>query len=40
MSKDFAPSVNDVMTGVGLLQRSAPKTMKAFGAFLTHRNTI
>ena len=32
MSKDFAGIAHDVMTGVGLLQRSAPDAMKAFGA--------
>src|SRR5674476_390342 len=32
MSKDFAQIANDVITGVGLLQRGTPDTMKAFGA--------
>ena len=35
MSKDFAQIANDVMTGVGLLQRGAPDTMKAFGSLST-----
>ena len=32
MSKDFAEIAHDVIAGVGLLQRGAPDTMKAFGA--------
>ena len=32
MSKDFAETAHDVMTGIGLLQRGAPDAMKAFGA--------
>lgn len=35
MSKDFAQIATDVITGVGLLQRGAPETMKAFGALST-----
>ena len=35
MSKDFAEVAHDVITGVGLLQRGAPETMKAFGALST-----
>ena len=35
MSKDFAQIANDVIAGVGLLQRSAPDTMKAFGSLST-----
>jgi len=35
MSKDYAQIAHDVMTGVGLLQRGAPETMKAFGALST-----
>ena len=35
MSKDFAEIAHDVITGVGLLQRGAPDTMKAFGALST-----
>lgn len=35
MSKDFAEIAQDVITGVGLLQRGAPDTMKAFGALST-----
>ncbi len=35
MSKDFAEVAHDVITGVGLLQRGAPDTMKAFGALST-----
>ena len=34
MSKDFAQIANDVITGVGLLQRGTPDAMKAFwGSF-------
>ena len=33
MSKDFAEIAHDVIAGVGLLQRDAPITMKAFGTF-------
>jgi AhpD family alkylhydroperoxidase len=32
MSKDFKQIAGDVMTGVGLLQRGSPDTMKAFAA--------
>ena len=32
MSKDFVQLANDVMSGVGLLQKGEPNTMKAFGA--------
>ena len=32
MTKDFAEIAHEVVTGVGLLQRGAPDTMKAFGA--------
>lgn len=32
MSKDFVQIANDVMSGVGLLQKAEPNTMKAFGA--------
>ena len=32
MSKDFVQIANDVMTGVGLLQKGEPNTMKAFAA--------
>ena len=32
MSKDFTGIAQDVVTGVGLLQRGAPDTMKAFGS--------
>lgn len=32
MNKDFAQVASDVVGGVGLLQRGAPDTMKAFGA--------
>jgi AhpD family alkylhydroperoxidase len=32
MSKDFAEVAHDVTAGVGVLQRGAPDTMKAFGA--------
>src|ERR1035437_3331367 len=35
MSKGLAPCTNDVITGVGLLQRGTPDTMKAFGALST-----
>lgn len=35
MSKDFAEITHDVIAGVGLLQRGAPDTMKAFGAIST-----
>ena len=35
MSKDFAEIAHDVITGVGLLQRGSPDTMKAFGALST-----
>lgn len=35
MSKDFTDIAHDVVTGVGLLQRSLPDTMKAFGALST-----
>jgi AhpD family alkylhydroperoxidase len=35
MSKDFAEIARDVVTGVGLLQRGAPDTMKAFGTLAT-----
>ena len=35
MSKDFAEIAHDVVTGVGLLQRGVPDTMKAFGALST-----
>lgn len=35
MSRDFAAISHDVITGVGLLQRGAPDTMKAFGALST-----
>jgi alkylhydroperoxidase/carboxymuconolactone decarboxylase family protein YurZ len=35
MSKDFAEIAHDVVAGVGLLQRGAPDTMKAFGSFST-----
>ena len=35
MSKDFAEIAHDVITGVGLLQRGMPDTMKAFGALST-----
>lgn len=35
MSKDFAEISHDVVAGVGLLQRSVPDTMKAFGALST-----
>ena len=30
MSKDFVQTANDVVTGVGLLRRGAPDTIKAF----------
>ena len=32
MSKDFVQLANDVMSGVGLLQKGEPNSMKAFGA--------
>lgn len=32
MSKDFAEVAREVTAGVGLLQRGAPDTMKAFGS--------
>lgn len=32
MSKDFAQTANDVITGVGLIRQSAPDAMKAFGS--------
>lgn len=32
MNKDFAEIAHDVVAGVGLLQRGAPDTMKAFGS--------
>lgn len=32
MNRDFAQVASDVVSGVGLLQRGAPDTMKAFGA--------
>ena len=32
MSKDFVQRANDVVTGVGLLRRAAPDTIKAFSA--------
>lgn len=32
MSKNFAEIAHDVSAGVGLLQRSAPEAMKAFGS--------
>lgn len=32
MPKDHSGIAHDVVTGVGLLQRAAPETMKAFGA--------
>jgi AhpD family alkylhydroperoxidase len=35
MSKDFAGIAHDVSTGVGLLQKRVPDTMKAFGALST-----
>lgn len=35
MSKDFAEIAQDVIAGVGLLQRGAPDPMKAFGALPT-----
>ena len=35
MSKDFAEIAYDVIAGVGLLQRGAPDTMKAFGVLST-----
>lgn len=35
MSKDFEEIAHDVIAGVGLLQRGAPDTMKAFGALST-----
>jgi len=35
MSKDFSEIAHDVITGVGMLQRGAPDTMKAFGALST-----
>jgi AhpD family alkylhydroperoxidase len=35
MSKDFTQIANDVITGVGLLQRGTPDAMKAFGALST-----
>ncbi len=35
MTKDFAEIAHDVITGVGLLQRGAPDTMKAFGNLST-----
>lgn len=35
MSKDFSAIAHDVITGVGLLQKNAPDTMKAFGARAT-----
>jgi AhpD family alkylhydroperoxidase len=35
MSKDFVQIANDVVTGVGLLRRGAPDTIKAFGALST-----
>jgi alkylhydroperoxidase family enzyme len=35
MSKDFAEIAHDVVAGVGLLQRGAPDTMKAFGSLST-----
>jgi hypothetical protein len=35
MSKDFTEIARDVVTGVGLLQRGAPDTMKAFGSLST-----
>src|SRR6476659_7962889 len=35
MSKDFAEIAHEVITGVGLLQRGVPDTMKAFGALST-----
>jgi len=39
MSKDFEEIAHDVITGVGLLQRDAPDTMKAFGALSTAATT-
>jgi AhpD family alkylhydroperoxidase len=35
MSKDFAEIAHDVIAGIGLLQRGAPDTMKAFGVLST-----
>jgi AhpD family alkylhydroperoxidase len=35
MSKDFAEIARDVVTGVGLLQRGGPDTMKAFWTLST-----
>ena len=35
MSKDFAEIAHEVTASVGLLQRGAPDTMKAFGALST-----
>jgi alkylhydroperoxidase/carboxymuconolactone decarboxylase family protein YurZ len=35
MSKDFAGIAQDVIAGVGLLQRGAPDMMKAFGSLST-----
>ncbi len=32
MSKDFAKTANDVITGVGLIRQSAPDAMKAFAS--------
>jgi AhpD family alkylhydroperoxidase len=32
MSKNFSEIAHDVLTGIGLLQRGVPDTMKAFGA--------
>ena len=38
MSKDFAEIAHDVVAGVGLLQRGAPDTMKAFGSLFNSGN--
>jgi AhpD family alkylhydroperoxidase len=35
MSKDYAQIANDVVTGVGLLGRGTPDTVKAFGSLST-----
>ena len=35
MTTDFTAVAHDVIAGVGLLQKGAPETMKAFGALST-----
>jgi AhpD family alkylhydroperoxidase len=35
MSKDYSQIANEVVTGIGLLRRGAPDTVKAFGSLST-----